>query len=108
MNDKLAVIQTGGKQYLVKAGQKIKVEKLNDADAQEGATVNFDKVLLVAEGDNIKVGKPQVAGSSVSAKVLRNGRADKITILKYKSKTRSRKKAGHRQPFTEVQIEEIK
>lgn len=106
MSDKLAVIQTGGKQYLVKTGQIFKIEKLKDA--KEGAVVNFDKVLLVVDDKKVKIGNPTVSGSSVSAKVKKEGRADKIVILKYKSKTRYRVKKGHRQPFTEVKIEEIK
>lgn len=108
-NEKFAVIQTGGKQYIVKEGQTLKVEKLKNANPPtSGGGVSFDQVLLVADGDNVKVGKPFVNGASVSAQIKGEGRAKKITILRYKSKTRSRKKKGHRQPFTEATIQEIK
>lgn len=105
MNNKFAVINTGGKQYIVKEGQALKIEKLKNTLKKE---MVFDKVLLVADGDNIKIGKPFIANSSVSAQIKGEGRAKKITILRYKSKTRSRKKKGHRQPFTEVVIGSIK
>lgn len=97
---KFAVITTGGKQYKVVEGQKLKVEKLEAAD---GAVV-FDRVLLVAKGDEVKIGTPNVSGARVEGKVLRQGRADKKIVFKYHSKTRYRKKKGHRQEFTEVQI----
>lgn len=105
MSDKLAVIQTGGKQYLVKSGQSLKIERLKNTPKKG---VVFSKVLLVADGDDVKIGKPLVDGASVSAKIKSEGRAKKITILRYKSKTRSRKKRGHRQPYTEVAIDGIK
>lgn len=106
MNDKFAVINTGGKQYIVKEGQILKIEKLKNAE--KDSDVSFDQVLLVADRDKVKVGKPIIEGANVSAKVKSEGRAKKITILRYKSKTRSRKKKGHRQSFTEVIIQEIK
>ena len=108
MNEKFAVIQTGGKQYIVKEKQTLKIEKLKNA--KTNGDVSFDQILLVAgaDGDDIKVGKPFVDGASVSAKIRGEGRAKKITILRYKSKTRSRKKKGHRQPYTEIVIKEIK
>lgn len=106
MNNKLAVIETGGKQYLVRPGQTLKVEKLKDA--KEGDIVAFDKILLLIDGEEIKIGKPYIENATVSAAVKREGRAKKVTILRYKRKTRSRKKKGHRQPFTEVMIQEIK
>lgn len=106
MSKKLAVIQTGGKQYLVEPGQVLKIEKLDGA--KEGGVVSFDKVLLVADGNDVKIGKPDVEGASVSVTVKREGRAEKVVVLKYKAKTRHRVKRGHRQPFTEVKIEEIK
>ncbi len=100
-----AVIETGGKQYRVSAGQKIKVEKLKTAD---DGNVKFDKILLTADGDNVKMGMPYLNGASVEAKILRQGRDRKKIVFKYHSKTRYRKKKGHRQPFTEVEIQEIK
>ncbi|SHG97156.1 large subunit ribosomal protein L21 [Anaerosphaera aminiphila DSM 21120] len=98
-----AVIETGGKQYTVKAGDKVKVEKLN---AAEGEKVVFDKVLLVGS-DDVKVGKPYVEGAKVEAKVLLQAKDKKIIVYKYKSKKNERKKKGHRQPFTLVEIENI-
>jgi len=100
-----AVIETGGKQYKVSPGQKIKIEKL---EAQEGDSFSFDKVLLKAEDENIVVGTPYIEGAKAEAKILKQGRAKKIIVFKYHSKTRYRKKKGHRQPFTEVEITAIK
>ena len=101
---KFAVIKTGGKQYLVKEGDKVKFEKII---AKDGEKVNFDQVLLIADKD-VKIGAPLVAGAVVEAKVLRQGRTKKIVVFHYHSKTRYKKKAGHRQNFTEVEILEIK
>jgi large subunit ribosomal protein L21 len=101
-----AVIQTGGKQYLVKVGDKIKVEKI---EAKDGAKVSFDALLVGDEdGKTTKVGMPTVKGAKISAQVIGQGRSDKVTVVKYKPKVRYRRKAGHRQPFTELRIEEIK
>lgn len=102
----LAVIKTGGKQYKVKEGDRVKIEKLPGAPNDK---IIFDAVLLVADegGENVKVGTPAVAGAKVEAAVLRQGRAKKITVIKYKRKIRYRRKLGHRQPFTEVKIENI-
>ncbi len=100
-----AVIETGGKQYRVAAGNKLKVEKL---EAEVNGNVVFDKVLLTVDGEKVNLGKPLVAGAKVEAKVLAQGRADKLIVFKYHSKTRRRKKNGHRQPFTEVEITAIK
>lgn len=105
-SNKLAVVETGGKQYLVQSGQTFKVEKLKDA--KEGGVIVFDKILLLINGEEIKIGKPYIENATVSAAVKKEGRAKKVTILRYKRKTRSRKKKGHRQPFTEVTIQEIK
>jgi len=105
-SNKSAVIETGGKQYLVQPGQTLKIEKLKDA--KEGGKISFDNVLLIIDGEDIKLGKPYVEGAKVSAEVKKEGRAEKVTILRYKRKTRSRRKMGHRQPFTEVVIQEIK
>ena len=99
-----AVIKTGGKQYIASPGKKIKVEKL---DAGDNGTIVFDEVLLTADGEKVEVGTPHVAGVKVEAKVLGQGRARKVIIFKYRPKARSRKKRGHRQPYTEVMIEKI-
>lgn len=96
-----AVIKTGGKQYVVEPGKKLKVEKLL---VEEGKDFLFDEVLLVVGKKDAKIGTPLVEGVKVSAKVLQQGRAKKITNLRYHSKTRYRKKKGHRQHFTEVEI----
>ena len=100
-----AIIQTGGKQYKVSLGQKIRVEKLN---ADEGDNFAFDKVLLVADGENVKIGTPYVGGAKVEAKALKQGRDKKKIVFRYHSKTRYRKKKGHRQAFTEVLIGDVK
>jgi len=99
-----AVIETGGKQYKVAPGEKVKVEKL---DVKEGDSFKFDKVLLTADGDKVEVGAPYVNGAVVEAKVLEQGRADKVIVFKYHSKTRYRKRKGHRQMFTELEIVKI-
>ena len=98
-----AIIETGGKQYVVEAGDKIKVEKL---DVKEGDKVTFDKVLFVS-GDDAKVGAPFVDGAKVEAKVLAQGKNKKVVVYKYKSKKNERKKNGHRQPYTLVEISGI-
>ena len=99
-----AVIVTGGKQYSVKEGDIIFVEKLN---VEADATVTFDQVLAVVDGANSKFGAPVVAGASVEAKVLKNGKSKKITVFKYRPKKDSKSIRGHRQPYTKVQIEKI-
>lgn len=99
-----AVIVTGGKQYKVSEGDTLFVEKL---EAEEGAAVTFDQVLIAGEGENVKVGAPTVDGASVEAKVLKNGKAKKIYVFKMKRKKNERKKRGHRQPFTKVEITKI-
>jgi len=101
----IAVIKTGGKQYIVAPNQKLRVEKL---EAEVGQTVEFDQVLLKETADSIEVGNPVVKGAKVTAKVLQQAKADKVLVLKYKAKTRYNVKRGHRQMFTEVLIEEIK
>ena len=98
-----AIIETGGKKYVVEAGDKIKVEKL---DVKEGDKVTFDKVLFVS-GDEPKVGAPFVDGAKVEAKVLAQGKNKKVVVYKYKSKKNERKKNGHRQPYTLVEISGI-
>lgn len=102
---KFAVIETGGKQYKVAVGDIVRIEKL---DVTEEAAVSFDNVLLVGDGETAKIGQPYVSGASVAAKVLEQGRDKKKIVFRYHSKTRYRKKKGHRQPFTEVVIESIK
>jgi large subunit ribosomal protein L21 len=99
-----AVIKTGGKQYLVSPGDKIKIEKI---DVKEGKEVNFDQVLLLAKGKTIKIGTPLVKGAKVKAKVLKQDRAKKVIVFKYKAKKRYQKKKGHRQPFSQVEILKI-
>lgn len=97
----LAVIKTGGKQYLVSPGQKIKIEKV---DKKVGSEISFNEVLLLKKGEKIEIGNPLVKGAKVIGKILKHGKGEKITVLKYKPKTRYRVKKGHRQLFTEVEI----
>ena len=99
-----AVIVTGGKQYTVAEGDVIFVEKLN---AEAESTVNFDQVLAVLDGENSKIGAPIVEGATVEAKVVKNGKAKKITVFKYKAKKNEKKKIGHRQDYTKIQITHI-
>ena len=99
-----AIIETGGKQYKVSEGDTIFVEKLA---VEEGATVVFDSVKALSREGALKVGTPNVEGAKVSATVLKNGKGKKIVVLKYKSKKDSKKKLGHRQPYTKVQITAI-
>lgn len=103
----LAVIKTGGKQYKVKEGDKIKVEKL---DEKEGKSIKLKDVFLVADekGKDVKVGTPTVKGATVEAKVLEHGKSKKVRVIKYKRKVRYRKEYGHRQPFTKLEITSIK
>lgn len=99
-----AVIKTGGKQYKVAEGDVLMIEKL-DVD---GDTVTFNEVLLITDGDKVTLGKPMIEGATVGAKVLiAEGKDKKKMVFKYKAKTRQRKKKGHRQPFTKVQITKI-
>ena len=100
-----AVIETGGKQYKVEAGQELFIEKLN---AEADDKVVFDKVLAVGGDDGIKVGSPYVKGAKVNAKVIKNGKAKKITVFTYKPKKNEQRKMGHRQPYTKVSITDIK
>ena len=99
-----AVIVTGGKQYTVSEGDVLYIEKLN---AEEESTVKFDQVLAVLDGENSKVGTPVVDGASVEAKVIKNGKGKKIVVFRYKSKKNEKKKMGHRQPYTKVEITKI-
>ena len=99
-----AVFETGGKQYKVNEGDVIFIERL---EASEGDTVKFDKVLVVSDNDGLKVGAPYVEGACVKATVVKNGKGKKIYVLKYKAKKDSKKKIGHRQPYTKIQITSI-
>ncbi len=99
-----AVIETGGKQYKVVEQDIIFVEKL---DVNEGDEIVFDSVMALSNENGFKVGTPVVAGAKVTAKVLKNGKNKKIYVMKYKSKKNEKKKIGHRQPFTKVQIVKI-
>ena len=99
-----AIIKTGGKQYKVSEGDTIMIEKLEVA---EGEDVVFDEVLTYVNDTDVKVGKPFVAGASVKAKVLEHGKGEKILVFKYKAKSNYRRRQGHRQPFTKIEIEKI-
>ncbi len=100
----LAVIKTGGKQYIVSPKQELKIEKLVQ---DPGSEFSFDEVLLISDGKETKIGTPFIANASVKAKVLGQGKHKKVVIMKYKPKIRYHKKTGHRQPFTLVRIEKI-
>ncbi len=100
-----AIIETGGKQYKVSEGDVIYVEKL---DLEDGAGVSFDKVLAVGEGSSINFGSPVVVGAVVSGSVVKSGRGKKVVVYKMKPKKGYRKKQGHRQAYTKVQISSIK
>ena len=99
-----AVIVTGGKQYTVAEGDVLYIEKLN---AEAEATVKFEEVPAVLDGENSKIGAPVVEGAAVEAKVVKNGKGKKIHVLKYKAKKGEKKKIGHRQPYTKVEITKI-
>ncbi|GAB6138377.1 50S ribosomal protein L21 [Halanaerobaculum tunisiense] len=99
-----AIIKTGGKQYRVKEGQELEVEKL---DVEAGDTVAFDDVRVVSTAEGLEVGQPTVDGAKVTAEVVEQTKGDKIIIFKYKAKTNYRKKQGHRQPYTKVRIKSI-
>jgi large subunit ribosomal protein L21 len=100
-----AIIETGGKQYRAEEGKVIRVEKLS---SEKGDTVTFDRVLMLNQDNEVKIGNPYVEGCSVEGKVARNGRGRKIIVFKYKRKKNYRRKQGHRQPYTEVLISSIK
>ncbi|SDT91466.1 50S ribosomal protein L21 [Halopseudomonas salegens] len=96
-----AVIVTGGKQYKVAEGEYLRVEKL---EAETGSSIEFDKVLLVGNGDDIKIGVPVVDGAKVTAEVTEHGRGDKVRIIKFRRRKHHMKRQGHRQWFTEIKI----
>ncbi|MDR2092408.1 MAG: 50S ribosomal protein L21 [Azoarcus sp.] len=99
-----AVIKTGGKQYRVRAGEKIKVEQI---PADVGSQITLDQVLLVGEGESVKIGTPVVAGATVTASVLAHGRHDKIKIFKMRRRKHYQKHQGHRQNYTEIRIDAV-
>lgn len=99
-----AVIETGGKQYRVNVGDTIYVEKLK---VEDGSDFSFDKVIAVGKDDGIVVGDPYVNGATVSAKVIKSGKSKKITVFTYKPKKDSKRKIGHRQPYTKLEIKAI-
>jgi large subunit ribosomal protein L21 len=96
-----AVIESGGKQHRVQEGEVLRLEKL---EAAAGDAVTFEKVLMVGEGDDVAVGAPFVDGGRVTAEVLGHGKADKITVIKFKRRKNYHRKRGHRQPYTEVRV----
>lgn len=102
-----AIIETGGKQYKIAPNQTLTIEKL-PGDHKQGDTIAFDKVLLVNDGKEVTVGTPYIKGAKIEATFEEEGRAKKITVLKFKSKSRYKKKQGHRQPFSKVTISSIK
>lgn len=102
-----AIIETGGKQYRVSDGDALTIEKL-PGEYNEGDSVVFDKVLLFDDGKTTKVGAPYIEGATVEASFEKVGRAKKVTVIKYKQKSRYFKKRGHRQPFTKVKIAKVK
>jgi len=100
-----AVIESGGKQHRVAEGEVLKLEKL---DAATGDEVKFDKILLLGEGESVKIGTPYVEGGEVTAEVLKQARAQKVNIIKFRRRKHSRKQMGHRQWYTEIKITGIK
>lgn len=99
-----AVIQTGGKQHKVSPGDELKVEKLN---GNPGDVIIFDQVLMIADGDNIKIGRPYLEDSKVKARIIRHGKDRKIIVFKYKRRKNYKRKKGHRQHYTLIKIEEV-
>ncbi|HAT03860.1 MAG TPA: 50S ribosomal protein L21 [Candidatus Magasanikbacteria bacterium] len=102
-----AVIETGGKQYLIKTGDTLKIEKL---EVEAGKEAIFDKVLMLAkeDGTSVKIGKPYLSGVSIAATVEAQGRSKKIRVVKFKNKVRYKRARGHRQAFTKVKVQEVK
>jgi len=99
-----AVVNTGGKQYKVQKGETLRIEKI---PGEVGSSVTFDKVLMVADGENIRVGQPVLENVAVQAQIVEQDKAKKILIFKYKRRKRYRRKNGHRQPFTAIRIDGI-
>ncbi len=104
MKETYAIVETGGRQYKVAAGDKVNVEYLA---AGEGKKVELSRVLLIADGKNVVVGSPTIENAKVTATYLGEGKGDKVIVFKYKNKVRYRRKTGHRQPFTRLEINEI-
>ena len=102
-----AVIQTGGKQYRVKKGQVISIEKM-PGEYKAGDTITFDKVLLVDDGTDATIGTPYIKGAAVNAQIMEIGRARKVLVVKYKQKSRYLRRNGHRQPYFQVKVTSIK
>ncbi|OGG80089.1 50S ribosomal protein L21 [Candidatus Kaiserbacteria bacterium RIFCSPLOWO2_01_FULL_54_13] len=100
---KIAIIETGGKQYLVTKDSVLSIEKLSDS-SKAGEKLTFDKVLLVDDGSETKVGSPYIDGAKVSAELVEEGRAKKVTVIRYRQKSRHFVKKGHRQPYAKVRI----
>ncbi len=98
---KIAIIETGGKQYVVSDGTVLTIEKI---PAEKGGKVTFDKVLLVDDGKALKIGAPHISGAKVTGELIKEGRAKKVTIIRYRQKSRYFKKKGHRQAYTKVKI----
>lgn len=107
MQKEFAIIETGGKQYMVSEGDTVKIEKIS-GELKAGDKVTFDKVLVVDNGSDTTIGAPYIKGAQVSAEIQKVGRAKKVTVIKYKAKSNYFKKRGHRQPFFEVKIGAIK
>jgi large subunit ribosomal protein L21 len=105
VDDMYAVIESGGKQYRVSQGDRVRVERL---EGDVGAKVVFDQVLMVGEGDEVKVGQPNVDGAVVEAEITDQNRAKKVVVFKFKQRKKYRRKQGHRQPYTELKVTEIK
>lgn len=101
-----AVVETGGKQYIVREGEALTVEKL--AKPVKGNTITFDKVLLVSDGKKVELGTPYISGKKITAEFVEEGKGKKIRILKFKNKTRYLVRKGHRQPYTKVKITSLK
>jgi large subunit ribosomal protein L21 len=107
MEKEFAIIETGGKQYMVSEGDTVKIEKIS-GDFKTGDSVTFDKVLLVDNGSDTTIGAPYISGAAVSASITNIARAPKVTVIKYKQKSRYFKKRGHKQPYFEVKINKLK
>ncbi len=105
--DEFAVIETGGKQYVVSVGDTLTIEKLSE-EHKEGDKIEFDKVLLVDNGKDTTIGTPYIKGAKVVASFIEEGKGKKISVIKFKSKSRYFKKYGHRQPYAQVKIEALK
>lgn len=106
-NSKLAVIKTGGKQYLVGEGQVIKIEKLDPKSVGKDGKITFDEVLMISEGDKVNIGTPNLEKAKVEAELVEEGRDKKVSVVRYRSKSRHFVRNGHRQPFMRVRISKI-